>query len=165
MNFLPLNSGSSHGGEEIRAFQTNIKSEKYNYLIAGVHGDEPEGIYVLSELFEWLLDNDDLEVIPLIVIPVLNPDGHRLQTRLNAQGVDLNRNFPSSNWKEASTEKKYHPGSAPLSEIENQFLDGLFKKFPPDHIISFHSWKPMLNFNGNNAEILANFKYKKWELL
>ena len=43
-----------------------------------------------------------------------------------------------------------------LSEPENQFLEKLFQKYPPRIIISFHSWKPMLNFNGD-CEKVAQF--------
>ena len=123
--------------------------------MAGTHGDEVEGVYVLQELFDWLKEDEDVN-LPLIVLPILNVDGYRASSRVNAHGVDLNRNFPSSNWTKEAREKKYFPGEKALSEPENQFLDKLFQKHPPRFILSFHSWKPMLNYNGD-CENVAKF--------
>ena len=95
MNFTPLKSGVSVEGDEILAFKSEEKAAKYNYIMAGVHGDEVEGVFLLQELFKWLQDEEIS--LPLIVIPILNVDGYRSQTRVNAHGVDLNRNLPSSN--------------------------------------------------------------------
>lgn len=152
MLFKSLPSGTSNLGEEITCFKNDIHSDKYIYLMAGVHGDEVEGVYVLNKLFEWLKGQNDLNT-PLLIIPILNVDGYRQQTRVNATGVDLNRNLPSKNWSPEYHEKKYFPGNTPLSEPENIYLLDLFKKYPPKLIISFHSWKPMLNFNGDCQDI------------
>ena len=40
----------------------------------------------------------------ILFIPCLNPDGMALNRRTNANGVDLNRNFPTKNWGEDGSE-------------------------------------------------------------
>jgi protein MpaA len=128
--------------------------------MAGVHGDEVEGVYVLKELFNWLKNEHSLKDMPIVVIPILNVDGYRAQTRVNAHLVDLNRNLPTKDWSPTMTQPKYNPGSKALSEPENQFLVKLLDKYRPGMIISFHTWKPILNHNGNCqdvAEYLQNF--------
>ena len=158
MDFLELKSGSSVEGTEIKAYRSGKKAKTYTYLMAGVHGDEVEGVYVVKSMFTWLQENDDInEDLPLIVIPILNVDGYRAGTRINANGVDLNRNFPSQYWTPKARASKYNPGKAPLSEPENQFLVKLFDKYPPKLILTIHSWKPMLNINGEDCEKYANF--------
>lgn len=156
MKFSQIPSGTSANGKQILAYKTITQGPQYLYLMAGVHGDEIEGMYVLEKLFEQLEKNKEFKEIPIILIPVLNPDGKENNTRVNANGVDLNRNLPSRNWQSEYLEKKYYPGAAPGSEPENQFLVTLFNQYPPHLIISFHSWKPMLNFNGD-CEKLAQF--------
>jgi len=159
MNFIELKCGKSVEGEEIISYKTDFKANKYIYLLAGTHGDEVEGVFVLKQLFDWIKENDDLD-LPLVVVPVLNVDGYRANTRVNAHGVDLNRNNPTDCWSSVSTEKKYFPGPSAGSEPETQYLIKLFSKYPPAFVLSFHSWKPILNYNGNCkdvAEFLANF--------
>lgn len=139
-------------GETIEAYRTLPKGPKHIYLLAGVHGDEPEGIFLLGGLFSWLKEQKN-SPLPLMVIPVLNRDGHTRGTRTNAREVDLNRNLPSSHWTSLTRLPRYHPGPFPLSEPENIFLDKLFRDYKPGLILSFHSWKPMLNYNGNCREV------------
>ena len=153
MIFTELPSGKSFEGNEIEAHKSDVQADKYVYLMAGTHGDEVEGVYVLKKLFEWLKEDHTLKDIPLVVIPILNPDGYRSQSRVNSQGVDLNRNYPTDDWSGEYTQDKYNPGAGPLSEPENVFLDKLFKKYHPGVILSFHSWKPILNYNGDAKDI------------
>lgn len=149
MNFISLKSGTSVEGAEIEAFRTEARSQKWIYLLAGVHGDEVEGVYCLQQLFDWIKSNDEMNLLPLVVVPILNVDGYRAQTRTNAHGVDLNRNLPAKSWNNVAREAKYFPGTHPLSEPENIYFDKLMQKYHPAFIVSFHSWKPMLNINGN----------------
>lgn len=153
MIFSELPSGKSVEGNEIEVFKSDVSGDKYVYLMAGTHGDEVEGVFVLQKLFEWLKEDHTLKDIPLIVLPILNPDGYRMASRVNSQGVDLNRNYPTEDWSGEYTQDKYNPGSGPLSEPENVFLDKLFHKYHPGVILSFHSWKPILNFNGDAQDI------------
>jgi len=159
MNFVSLKSGTSVEGDQIESFRSEKKGQTYLYLMAGVHGDEVEGVYLLQQLFEWL-QNDTQEInTSVIVIPIVNVDGYRAGTRVNSHGVDLNRNLPSQNWTNQAREAKYNPGPTAMSEPENKYLDKLFKKYPPHLIISFHSWKPFINYNGKCNEH-ANFLSK-----
>lgn len=153
MIFNKLNSGQSVEGNEIEAFVTDVKAHKYLYLIGGTHGDEVEGVYVLKELFEWLKVNHNVADLPIVVIPILNIDGYRASSRVNAHAVDLNRNYPTSNWEPTARKPKYNPGPTPNSEPENIFLLKLFEKYNPGLVISFHSWKRLLNYNGSIEDV------------
>jgi protein MpaA len=165
MIFSELESGLSHEGIDIPVFKTDIKASKYLYLIGGVHGDEVEGVYVLKELFSWLKLEHGLKDLPMIVIPILNVDGYRTQTRVNAHSVDLNRNLPTKDWSAKFSQPKYNPGPKPLSEPENQFLVKLFEKYRPGFIISFHTWKPILNYNGNCQDVAEYLnKFNNYEM-
>lgn len=160
MIFSELESGVSVEGLPIPVFKTDIKASKYLYLIGGVHGDEVEGVYVLKELFSWLKLEHDLKDLPMIVIPILNVDGYKNQTRVNSHQVDLNRNLPTKDWTNVAREARYNPGTKPMSEPENQHLVKLMDKYKPGLIVSFHTWKPILNYNGDCkdvAEFLAKF--------
>lgn len=150
--------GQSAAKRDITAFIKHSASNQYIYFIAGVHGDEIAGIYVLEQLFTWLQQQNF--TFPYIVIPVVNPDGYAVKTRVNANQVDLNRNWPTE-WSADYTEVRYFPGSAPLSEPENILLNDLFKQYPPEFILSFHAMhEPMLDHNKyakQYAEFLSKY--------
>ncbi len=165
MIFSEIEKGSSLEGHPIPVFKTDIKASKYLYLMAGVHGDEVEGVYVLKELFSWLKNEHSLKDMPIVVIPILNVDGYRAQTRVNAHLVDLNRNLPTKDWTPTMTQPKYNPGTKALSEPENQFLVKLLDKYRPGIIISFHTWKPILNHNGNCQDVAEYLqKFNNYEM-
>lgn len=165
MIFSELESGSSLEGLPISVFKTDIKASKYLYLLAGVHGDEVEGVYVLKELFQWLKMEHSLKDLPMIVIPILNVDGYKNQTRVNAHLVDLNRNLPTKDWVSTQKEARYNPGPKPLSEPENQFMVKLMDKYKPGFIMSFHTWKPILNYNGECEDVARYLaEYNQYEI-
>ena len=85
-----------------------------NILVIGVfHGDEPQGKFLIEN---YLKNNDSL----LLFIPCLNPDGLVQNMRTNANGVDLNRNFPTENW-ELTEKNEFFGGQTPASERETKF--------------------------------------------
>ena len=152
MIFKELPSGTTAQGRTIKAYQFKTeKVSKYIYLMAGVHGDEKEGISALEMLFSWV-KSQHLS-LPFIVIPILNIDGYTSGTRVNANKVDLNRNLPSPNWSPVARSSQYHPGPRPMSEPENQFLEKLLSSYSPAIIFTFHSWKPLLNYNGDCRDV------------
>ncbi len=118
-------------------------------VIGGFHGDEPQGIYFIRK---YLTQNPNTK---LMLIPCLNPDGVKENTRTNSNGVDLNRNFPSNNWM-LSEKNEYYGGEKPASEIETKFLIEVIERYSPKAILSFHAPYKVVNYDGDeNAKELA----------
>lgn len=134
-------------------------------LIGGVHGDEPEGFFLVEKFLKHsnLWAGVDGQV-SLWVIPRLNPFGCSQNLRINKNSVDLNRNMPTKDWVGTSSTPRYFPGSAPASEFETNFLIETIETLKPHLIISVHSWNPMINYNGpclKVAKVMAALtKYK-----
>jgi len=60
------------------------------YLSTGIHGDEPAGPLAALRLIRENRWPEDAEIF---LVPCLNPDGFVLNTRGNADGIDLNRDY------------------------------------------------------------------------
>ena len=97
----------------------------------------------------------------LLFIPCLNPDGMQLGQRTNANGVDLNRNFPTKNWGKnlgdnatCDDEKSaYYGGISAGSEIETQFLIDTIEEFKPKTILTLHAPYKVVNYDGPAKEL------------
>ena len=153
----------------MQAFQfglttTGLPITAYNFgsegprvlILGGVHGDEIEGVWAALGLLEKFQTKFDFKV-RLTLVPMFNLDGVLAKDRRNANKVDLNRNLPTKDWSPNVATERYHPGKAAGSESENHALVKFIDSEKPKIIISLHSWKPMLNINGDcraEAEIL-----------
>lgn len=124
----------------------NNKIHNKVLVIGCMHGDEPQGEYLISE---YLKNNADTK---LLLIPCLNPDGVKAQTRVNSNGVDLNRNFPTKNW-ELTEKNNFYGGNEPASEIETQFLISVIEEFKPELILTLHAPYKVVNYDGNALDI------------
>ena len=127
-------------------------------LIGGMHGDEYSSV---SIVFKWMkiLEKNYIGMFHWHIAPLVNPDGllRRTSTRTNAHGVDLNRNFPTRDWKEDSADywvrrtgkdPRRFPGKSPLSEPETRWLVEEIKTFQPNVIVSIHAPFGLLDFDG-----------------
>ncbi len=132
-------------------------------VIGGIHGDEPEGVVATRGLLDAFLKNYTLD-LELVLVPEMNPEGVLLKTRGNSNKVDLNRNMATKDWSPVAASERYHPGPAPMSELENQLLAKFIEDFKPTVIFSLHSWKPMLNTNGVLPEADAIAKITGYEI-
>ena len=124
----------------------NNKIHNKVLVIGCMHGDEPQGEYLINE---YLKDNSDTKIS---FIPCLNPDGVKAQTRVNSNGVDLNRNFPTKNW-ELTEKNNFYGGNEPASEIETQFLISVIEEFKPELILTLHAPYKVVNYDGNALDI------------
>lgn len=113
-------------------------------LVIGVfHGDEPQGEYLINQYLNKLPNTN------LLMIPRLNSSN----TRVNKNGVDLNRNFPTKNWVH-SERNEYFGGESPASEKETRFIIDTVEKFNPKVILSLHAPYKVVNYDGRNSENL-----------
>lgn len=124
-----------------------LSDKKAQTLIIGVvHGDEPQGEYLIKK---YLSESKKEGVL---FIPCLNPDGRDLKTRTNSNGVDLNRNFPTKNW-ELTERDNYYGGEAPACEVETMFLMDVIEKYQPSAIITLHTPYKIVNYDGPAQEL------------
>lgn len=131
--------------ELIKRYNSNCDEK---ILIIGVfHGDEPQGEYFINTFLEKKYVNKKNS---LFFIPRLNNNNHRK----NKNGVDLNRNFPTKNWKK-EINNDYFGGDTPNSEIETQFLVDLIENNNFKAIVTIHAPYKTVNFDGP-AEQLAD---------
>ncbi len=127
-------------------------------LIGGVHGDEPEGVWLADSTLEWLKSDTASEGktrVPWVLIPCLNPDGFTAKTRVNGNNVDLNRNYPSHDWSAKFSKDRYYPGPHAASEPEIQSLVRLIEEVRPRLIIHCHSWHPCIVCTGEPGMVAA----------
>ena len=121
-------------------------------LILGVfHGDEQDGEYLIREYIKL---NPKIYKNRLIFIPVVNETGKVQNRRVNKNGVDLNRNFPTSNWELSKVKDDYYGGEYKGSEIETRQLVKIIEHFNPNCILSLHQPYRCVNFDGPYDETL-----------
>jgi protein MpaA len=65
------------------------------------------------------------------------------RSRFNANGVDLNRNFPSAN-----RVNERRTGATSLSEPEARVIKQLIEQYSPDRIISLHQPLACIDYDG-----------------
>lgn len=102
-------------------------------VMAGVHGDESEPIFLAHLLLN--------AGCPVPLIPCMNPDGALLRQRWNRNNVDLNRNLPSEDWQPEPLNPRYPPGREPASEPETRAFLAALERVKPSTVLSLHSYK------------------------
>lgn len=158
---------SESGATSVKGFPLYMRdilqpNAKLRVLVTGaIHGDELSSAAVA---LHWLrMAREEPVDMPRAVhwrfVPVLNPDGLLAQPprRVNASGVDLNRNFPTPNWerdaarywtKRTRKDPRRWPGPRPLSEPESRFLHEQMSSFKPHLIVAIHAPYGVLDFDG-----------------
>ncbi|MCR9243901.1 MAG: murein tripeptide amidase MpaA [bacterium] len=115
-------------------------------VFAGIHGDEGETTAVLSWAMRQLAEPPPR----CAVVLAANPDGLCRGTRANAVGVDLNRNFPTTNWtaepvvhrvmSDEPRDIELSTGASAGSEPEVQALVRLIEELrPSDAVVAVHA--------------------------
>jgi protein MpaA len=147
----------------------DAQASNTSLILSMVHGDEITPLFIGLQLVQWMREHG--KSVPdtrVVIAPLVNPDGFFLKPRrrMNDRGVDVNRNFPTSDWPKralAAWKTRYRsdprrfPGNAPGSEPETRFQQQLLETIRPQKILSIHSPLNHLDYDGPNSVTLARF--------
>lgn len=139
-------------------------------ILGSMHGDEPQGKYIIEQLIGYIKNTSEILNLndkQILLIPAINPDGLFRKTRANANKVDLNRNFPTKDWKKIpfNQDPAHYPGDKPASEVETRMLIKEITEFKPKIIINIHSPYKVINYDSNAlkvAKLMA--KYNEYKI-
>lgn len=113
-------------------------------VLGGIHGDEEGSRAFVEALGHLLRDRPGLLAgRQVLLVPAANPDGLARRTRANARGVDLNRNFPTSNFRPGGP-----GGTSPFSEPESRALGDLIVARQPALVVSVHQPLACVDWDG-----------------
>ena len=128
-------------------------------ILCGVHGDEITPVKFCWDLMRELKTNHRFQDKFVVVVPLVSPDSFFKDkpTRTNAAGVDVNRNFPTVDWRKDAhkrwhdhynKDKRKYPGPYANSEQETIFQVNLIKRYKPNKVISVHAPLTILDYDG-----------------
>ncbi|MDX6638302.1 MAG: murein peptide amidase [Solirubrobacterales bacterium] len=146
--------GRSVRGRSIYAVEIGDPDNERRTLVVGViHGDESAGVPIARGLAAHPVPKERL----LWVIKDLNPDGLAAGTRQNANGVDLNRNFPWR-WRPLGVRGDLqYSGPRPLSEPESRIARSLILRVRPQVTVWFHQPLGVVDESGGSLGVERRF--------
>ncbi|WP_411705910.1 murein tripeptide amidase MpaA [Edaphovirga cremea] len=161
--------GSSLLGAPLLYFPASHVTHETGLILAGTHGDETAAVVALSCAMRSIYHEHQRHHVVLAV----NPDGCQLGLRANANGVDLNRNFPSANWKPGDTVYRWNSaakerdvvlstGDRAGSEPETQALCQLIHRLKPRWVVSLH--EPLACIEDPDSTALGNWMANEFAL-
>ena len=154
---------------KVYGVEENVKAKDSTLILCGVHGDEITPIKFCFDVIKYLdhiesTQPDSFKKSIVTVAPIANPDSFfkSRPTRTNANGIDINRNFPTKDfylnalkhWRQRySSQKRRYPGKKAMSEPETIFQVNLIKRYKPDKLISVHAPLTMLDYDGPSNRV------------
>jgi protein MpaA len=141
--------GESREGRPVRATDLGAGGPRVA-IVAGIHGNEQEGLRHLDELLGVV---DPLPATVRIYEDA-NPDGTAANRRGTSTGVDPNRNWPASNFK-----RDPRRGPSPLSEPAVAAIHADLVAFEPQLVFVLHSTPrgPFVNYDGPGQGFAERF--------
>lgn len=134
-------------------------------IVGGMHtGNEALTIDLAREL---MADFSSGRLVPpstvtVCILPELNPDGRALGVHTNAEGVDLNRNWPSEDWQADAWHPETGPvsgGHVPLSEAETQVLHSFLEVARPSAVLVLHCCGSLVEANRQADAVFMARRY------
>lgn len=152
-DIAPKMESVKHRPIEVHVFG---KGQPTVLIVAGVHGNEKNGVDLARELIKRLHAIAPAQFNrKVVVMPLVNPDGYAANTRVNADGVDLNRNFPSANFGKIPTTGRHYGGSVAGSEPETKAVMHIVDSYKPDTIVSIHCPLACVNYSGPSDKLAS----------
>jgi hypothetical protein len=135
--------GNSVNGKSIFSITVGHGSKKI-FMWSQMHGNESTTTKALFDVLNILKEENEfsktmLEQCTITIIPMLNPDGARFYTRLNANEVDLNRDAQNQ------------------SQPEIKALFSVFNAFEPDFCFNLHGQRTIFSAGKTNKPATVSF--------
>jgi protein MpaA len=149
-----IDVGTSVEGRPITAVRRGDPDGRAVLVIGVIHGDEQAGLDIVERL-ETLPVPDGVD---LYLVDSMNPDGVAHDVRHNANGVDLNRNFPH-NWGPIAEPGNWeYAGPSAASEPETQAMVTFIGELRPDIVIWYHQDAYMIApADGRDGDVRARY--------
>ena len=158
-----MDLGTLSSGRKIMGVRLNNGSPegKPKFLYSStIHGDETTGWILMLRLIDELCTSTDPRIVNLIdnldifIFPNTNPDGTYYRgnnsvtgaRRYNANGVDMNRNYPDPHGSA-------HPDGKPY-QSETQWLMQLAMDYPFVMAANYHGGSEVVNYPWDNTHTL-----------
>src|SRR5579862_7895339 len=144
--------GHSVLGRPIVAWSYGPDNAPRKVLIVGViHGNEQAGLTIIHALMRTRVPRG----VQLWLVPEMNPDGTAADTRQNAHGVDLNRNFPYL-WQPIA-DPTFYSGPYPASEPETRAAMRLVRRIRPAVTIWYHQHMDVVDESGGDHGVARRY--------
>lgn len=148
-NIKLLSFGRSYQDRAIPAFViSDFSKDPLNktrvFICAGQHGNEYNAVRSVLALCKSFAEGKRAGLLSkcmIVVVPIVNPDGITARNRLNAQGLDINRDWAALNTKEA------------------QYIHSIIKAWKPQVLIDAHEWTEQTSVPGNGIELAHSSSY------
>ncbi len=142
-------------GFDIKTIGVSVENREINMITAGtgttkilmwsqMHGNESTTTKAVLDLLNYLKEDigigqEILKTCTLSIIPILNPDGAKAYTRVNANNIDLNRD------------------AIALSQPESKLLNKIFNQIKPDFCFNLHDQRTIFNVGNTNKPATVSF--------
>ena len=147
-----LTVGRSVRGRPLTALVLGPDRAARKLLVVGcIHGNECAGLAIIAALARQPVPGG----VQLWLVGEMNPDGTAANTRQNADGVDLNRNFPYR-WQRI-TDPIYNSGPRPLSEPETRAAVALVERVRPAVTIWYHQHEDVVDMSGGDRGVARRY--------
>jgi predicted deacylase len=113
------------------------------WLLAGVHGEEPAGPNAIARSIAKIAALAEKQ-IPIVLIPLLNPNGYRRNWRYPNEYRDMERGISVTDSdhflpRQDTPQSPRRPQPAsPLAGQVTQHIIGLTRRYPPRLVLDFH---------------------------
>jgi hypothetical protein len=157
--------GTSVQGRAIQAVSLGT-GRSVVLVIGGLHTGEENPAADLAEQLARYIGQHVKELptaVRVVFVPRANPDGYVNQTRINANGVDLNRNWPTADWAAEALhgDEVVSGGPMPLSEPETSALHAYIDALGPVAVISLHGYGAIVEPNESGQAMRLGAVYAK----
>ncbi|MDO6820375.1 M14 metallopeptidase family protein [Zobellia sp. 1_MG-2023] len=142
-NLLVKTIGESVQKRKIKSLQLGNGSVKI-FMWSQMHGNESTTTKAVLDFVNFLnaksvLAQEILEKCTLLIIPMLNPDGAAVYTRVNANEIDLNRDAQDR------------------TQPESVILRNIFDEFKPDYCFNLHDQRTIFNVGETSKPATVSF--------